>query len=323
MSRFKKYLLQACISCLLIFPIISMADSPIILLKDMDADTTPYNINLWFESSHKKAMDTTDAYGRAYQLSVLLLVSANENKQDYENVRNEMLRALDKMTPEQNSKKAWLLGRVLVAAKTMYDWEILGGSTRATLRNLLNDPTTTKDEYSAWAWGYVADDGKVDYNRYKTDMMRAATDLTSQYEQPEKIEGVLSLSSVLWAWVMDLQAAADANDKETFKEILSRIKSITGEKTLTNAFSKGIPEDDYQAWALSIVYSSAQKINDCDARWDLYNLLADSKQRLLQKSKDTIGEWVLFNHTVELSVGSLVRTRPHVCSYYAGFYNLP
>lgn len=245
----------------------------------------------WIKKFYGAAITTSDAYGRAYHLSVLLLVCVQESKRDYENIRNEMLSALGKMTPEQNSKKAWLLGRVLVAAKAMNDQKTVE-NTQVALRDLLNSPATMKDEYSAWGWGYLANADEAEYKKTKTAMVNAAENETRKYEEaPTKTKDMLS--SVLWAWVMNLQAAANASDEETYKEALSQIKSATTEKTLASALSKGIPEGDYQAWAFSITYHAAQKMEDKAICAELKPALDASIYRAEKDGEKSMAEAIL------------------------------
>lgn len=221
----------------------------------------------WVEAAYQRAEAEKDAYKRAYSLSMLLIISAKSGDiSSYQRINAAMSSALGQMTSEQNSRKAWLLGRRLAAAKAVNSPDV--DAITATLKALLHNSKTTPDIYTAWAWGYLADVSPEEYHAAKTSMTQAAVDVTKKYdvlkekkeEPPEKVAE--ELSSVLWAWVMNLQAAANAGDRENYQRILAEIENITQQKSITNALSNGIPIADYRAWALAIAYFAAVVIED-------------------------------------------------------------
>lgn len=73
-------------------------------------------------------------------------------------------------------------------------------------------------------------------------------------------------SNALWAWIMDLQAAANAQDKENYDDILLHMKNMTDQPDIKSALSHGLlrtaASNDYPAWAISIVQSAAVKMGD-------------------------------------------------------------
>jgi hypothetical protein len=217
----------------------------------------PAAVTRWIETASQKALTEKDPYQRTYLLSMPLLASAYlEEISLYEVIAVSTKQALSKIPVEQNSRKAWLLGRYLAA------------------ENLLTKNSPAVDalahQYAAWGWGYLANANEATYHATHTAMMQAAFDLTKNYQKnktskeinPKKIAD--DLSSLLWVWVLNLQAAANADDGETYQQILAHIQHVTHKKSIAGALSTGIPDTDYQAWALSIVYFSAKKMDDED-----------------------------------------------------------
>ncbi len=230
----------------------------------------------------------------AYKLSIVLLASAQQGDENfYKTTLLKMQTSLNAVT--QNSYKTWLLGRLLLASDSIADRQVVM-ETESELTALLNDKSTAKDNFSAWAWGYLAAINNQDYKTAKKEMLAAANTLTEQYQQEKlitkdqkKLQGMLS--DALWAWTMDAQAATDANDQETFNYILTQIKLVTGQKTIALALSTGLlrvpGSNDYPAWALGIVRLSAATIGDRHLYHELRKPLKKSIQDANTAMKST------------------------------------
>lgn len=239
----------------------------------------------WIRLAFQKARSEIDPYKRAYLLSMPLLVSVQlRETAQHPLITSWMDQALLAMTPDQNSRKAWLSGRYLKAKMAMRSPEV--NTFAGELRALLDHPNTTIDAYSAWGWGYLAMHGES-YTQAKTPMMQSAFYNTQRYltHKADKIKLGESkdlaeeLSSLLWVRVVHLQAAADAGDKETYQIILRNIQLVAYKGSVVEALLAGIPDADYQAWALSMVYSSAKKMGDVALCHAVLPALCASMQR--------------------------------------------
>lgn len=206
----------------------------------------------------------TDSKENAYNLSVVVLASAQyADKEKYTKSLPILLSVLKKM--EDNSFKSWMLGRVVLAAKLTKDNETLA-LCLPDLKKLLS--SVKKDKLSTWAWGYLAALDADEYKSASKHMLDASAFLTVEYLKSKQKttdaksdDDAVVLSDVLWSHVMNAQAAALANDNETFDAILSDMKKVTGKSSVIDALSQ-IPESDWQAWAIGIVKLAASTIRN-------------------------------------------------------------
>jgi hypothetical protein len=212
----------------------------------------------------------------AYQLSMLLLVSSQlGNKEFYQEAffKMEAVMKNETFVSSPNSYKAWLYGRILLSANSMEDVNTVK-STLERLKNLLpdeKDENTGSDRFTTWTWGYLASLNNKEYNNAKVAMKKAAEQLTCVYTEKNNVPTLESIrqearSDALWAWVMSLQAAANAKDKEIYEYSLEQIKGITGQESISEALSKGLlrtaASNDYPAWAKAIVLLAAATYDD-------------------------------------------------------------
>ncbi len=180
----------------------------------------------------------------------------------------EMLESKPEMFPQwmqSNSFKAWMWGRVLLAADSIND---VGRVSMAQnkLSTLLNGKITDKDSsaFFTWAWGYRAALNPSEYqNAGKDKMMEGARQLTTDYKNSGSHD---QLSNALWAWVMNIQAAARAGDRKTYENIKNEMKRTAGTDSVSVALETGLlrtaDSNDYPAWAMAIVRRSAAAMGD-------------------------------------------------------------
>ncbi|MEO8402162.1 MAG: hypothetical protein ABI597_10275 [Gammaproteobacteria bacterium] len=224
------------------------------------------------QSEFQKAKDD------AYLLSMPLVASAVQgDKKLYQRILPTMLKALKSFPQEKKSFKAWMLGRVLLAADLMNDKTAVEKICEE-LKALLKDKDMSKDRLSAWAIAYLAGLNNAEYTNEKENMIDASHALTKEF-----IEGKnTSTTDAMWAWVMSLQAAANANDRETYDLCLQQMLELTHENSIVAAISKGLKKDDYPAWALSIVSLAATNMKEEALFQSLQQPLSDA----IQSSKD-------------------------------------
>lgn len=253
----------------------------------------------------------------AYQASLPLIASAQlKDQRLYYITLTTAIRSLDNLdnnpSPLANNTwmhnsgfKAWMWGRILLAAKQMYDRpHIAEAQTKIeTLLNAetLNDPHLA---FYTWARAYLADLNADEYQKQRTAMMQGANQLTEKYNALHTHD---NLSNAVWAWVMNMQAAADHGDKATVQTINAKLLELTDKKTLaealTSALTRSESNNDYPAWALVIVLKAANTLQDHD--------LVES---LIQPTTDAIhlanktGE--LAEYTIASSARDLIKILP-------------
>jgi len=203
------------------------------------------------------------AHGDAYALSMPMLVSAKMgNKDRYLLLRDMMDISLHSNEYQSHqAMQAWMLGRMILADKIMSDeltpeQKIPQQKTIDDLKKLLSE-ISTDDQFSAWAWGYLA---CVDYEYAKAPMLKAAQSLK---DLPAL------LADQLWAWVMCVQAAAQAHDIPTYKESVRQIKMITGKELSVSEAMKQVltrneqtANNDFPGWAMAEARAAAQMMGD-------------------------------------------------------------
>lgn len=189
-----------------------------------------------------KTLKTDDAYNSSVLLYAASLLNDSEL---YSKASSEMDKHL-KNAPV-NSFMAWMFGRELLAAQNMNKTAAVE-KLRLQLKALLKPGVVENDRCRAWALGYLAALNDTEYQEYKDEMIKAANALTEP-------------ADALWAHVMNLQAAARANDEPTFKLILRQMTRFTGKATVSEALAQ-IPATDWQAWAAAMTLKSAAQIGD-------------------------------------------------------------
>ncbi|MBA3816258.1 MAG: hypothetical protein H0X29_07010 [Parachlamydiaceae bacterium] len=213
----------------------------------------------------------------SYQLTISLLLSSQLGDVElYTEVLKKIYTNLGltfKTTPEefqsivagwegQVSFNIWLLGRVLVSADNMQDKH-----TGSRVASLMHSSLTTiekVDPFSTWAWGYLAAhyaSDKKEYPYYRIQMLESTEALKKQAIEKEK-------DNVQWALRMDILAAGNSGDRETYNKLLQEFKEWTGKETISKAILT-IPKEDFTAWALAIVRIAAAKVKDIDTYQEL------------------------------------------------------
>lgn len=212
------------------------------IIKLFNKPTVPLDVN---------AALTLLKTNTTYDLSIVLIASALlKNNERYSQTLATFQTAL--LTAPDNSFKAWMIGRMLLAATNMQDHATVEKAL-PVLKKLL--PEVTKDEYYAWALGYLAAVSPEEYIENQSAMITAANSLTKP-------------ADALWSHVMNLQAAARAKDETTFEAILQQMKTFTKKESIAAALAE-IPATDWQAWALGITAEAATTIGNKD----IYNQL--------------------------------------------------
>lgn len=227
--------------------------------------------NSYIENSIDELMQSAT---NPYAVSIPLIASAQlKDETRYQSAREKMLYALSNLDihPNQfpewmrnNSFKAWMLGRLLLAANHIDDKAIVL-QTKKKLALLLKSDITTKDNiaFLAWAWGYLAALDETEYKIATNTMMISADVLSAKYKLSQSHD---DLSNALWAWVMNIAASANVKDEKTYNTIKEAIKSLTGANTITESIEKGLlrtaTSNDYPAWALAKIYAAAAMIGD-------------------------------------------------------------
>jgi len=210
----------------------------------------------------------------SYSASLPLMASASTgDKTRYTITLANMLNALDSLdnTSEDTSKwmqnnsfKAWMWGRIVLAADSMGDSPTVIKAQKK-LEEFLAKNFADNDSFAffTWAWGYHAAINQKEYQISKKIMLEGAMTLTKKYNASGNHA---MLSDALWAWVMNLQAAAYVADQKSYDWIKEQIKSIAGKNSVTLSLEKGLlrtaQSNDYPAWAMAKVRYAAIVIND-------------------------------------------------------------
>ncbi len=247
-----------------------------------------------------------------YAASLPLIANAElGNKKSYLVIRDHMqqaLTALDQKPTDfpqwmrNNSFKAWMFGRVVLSADAMKDVRTLVLAKRKLVA-LLNQKMTPDDSlaFFAWAEGYTAALSDRAYTTYVKKMMRDAAELSDQYKAKPTHDG---LSNTLWAWVMNLSAAANAGNQHDYNWIKDQILSLTGKKSVTEALETGLlrtaDSNDYPAWAMAKVRLSAAVMHDRDLYQEIETSLTSSIENA--KSAGAKAEYALAVVDNELAV---------------------
>lgn len=144
---------------------------------------------------------------------------------------------------------AWVIGRVVMAANTINDIETAKYYSEL-LDTFLKDKSIDNDAFKTWAGGYLlgyyANTNNEKYIATKIKVEESTNVLIQTNNNP----------FILWALVMNLQAAAFAKDEEFYNGIVDQMKSQTGKDSLADAIQT-MPTQNYPAWATAITMYSA------------------------------------------------------------------
>ena len=265
-----------------------------------------------------------DSKNDAYGLSVIVLASAQYvDNAHYNKAITIFLDALCNLP--DNSFKAWMLGRAILAASLMHD-QITYAKCLPQLKQLLLSVET--DNQSSWAWGYLAAINADEYQSAKSSMLNAVSVLSEKYLQlkqkkisaNEAHQDVLSndspilqqaLSDLLWSYVMCVQAAARSNDHETYNHLLAAMISVTEQSTVRDAMVC-VLESDWRAWAVGMVRLSAAVINDTDNYHQLNQLHKEALQSARQSGSNANA---LLSYLCELEAEKIVLDMKSAVNY--------
>lgn len=271
------------------------------------------DVNFSEKSDIEKSLEELTASAKdPYAASIALIASAEiGDEKQYQVILSKMITLLENLNKttesniawmQNNSFKAWMWGRVLLAADSMDDTNTVIEAQKK-LHGLLEKDFSSNDNlaFFAWAWGYRAGLNEQEYTISKAKMLDTAMRLTAKSKGSGNHE---MLSDALWAWVMNLQAAAYAGDKKSYDWIKRQITSLTDEKSVTQALEKGLlrttESNDYPAWAMAKARYAAIVIDDKDLYQEIKDPLKDSIKEALKANAKA--EYILSNLENELAI---------------------
>lgn len=189
------------------------------------------------------ALDT-----RLYQLSMPLLATSAVDKSLYNTIDTQMALDIDKI--DILPKRAWLLGRMLLAANSAGN-KARADVYRQKLKALLNnDLRWSNHMMTGWAWGYY----------YANTAFGPNEDIQSKIDMPyqqvlknyQANPSAENLSNLLWTITMNLSAASEGYGH------ISLYTYYMGEylyRTPYDSFDEltsAMPVSNYRAWLLSL-----------------------------------------------------------------------
>lgn len=240
--------------------------------------------NILFPAHFKTTNDIAEmlnrSKGEAYPTSIPLIIAGVMGSGHYDAIRDFMHTSVRQMTSlDGRPMKAWMLGRMIQADMAMENDVTETVAELKTLLKTLAKEREFADSFETWAWGYLA---YADYEYAKEPMMHNAQALRA------------SDSDKLWAWVMAVQAAANAKDKDIYDCCLAEIKNITKKSTVAEALTVGLTRNeasknnDFPAWALAIVYSAAQMMGDTDENPGLMDKIEPTLKQSINEAKQIV-----------------------------------
>src|SRR6185312_9955283 len=127
------------------------------------------------------AAEAQDPYAESLPMMIYAELGDQPHYQNTKNRMIELLNGLDINTDpalqwmQNNSFKAWMWGRILLAAQNIHDNSQVQAA-RSKLTGLLKQQPTAADNaaFTAWGWGYLAALNQETYQFSKKKMMDAA-----------------------------------------------------------------------------------------------------------------------------------------------------
>lgn len=198
----------------------------------------------------------------------LIVAGAWGNRAHYDLVKKEMLgllkiedkayenAELKQISERINSRDAWMLGRMIAAALYMSDKTTADNFAKIMAvhlerEDIKNNPTA----FSVWANGYLLEYyAKTSSRKYKkfvdaaltnANTVIAAAKQTINYQNFKNDE---ILSTIIWIDVVNLYAAAVAQDKVNYDAIKTAMQTDTKSDSVVNALEK-VPKMDFHMWA--------------------------------------------------------------------------
>lgn len=223
----------------------------------------------------------------ARALSVpLMMTSLLGKEKSYAIILKKMEAALELMPT--NTTKAWLIGRVLLAAKHQGDETTLE-KYLPEMKALLKS-AAPQDPHAAWAWGYLAGLSKEEYAAAQKNLFATTLSLIEEYNTKKS---TAAFTNALWAITMGLYATAQMNHEEDYRNLLGMCRLIDPESPAMALFF-AIPASDGRAWAMGLAMEAAVKMKDSLS----YDYLVKPSHIAIQVAK-TCG------HTVDACMGEI------------------
>ncbi|GJM06609.1 MAG: hypothetical protein DHS20C10_03430 [marine bacterium B5-7] len=176
-----------------------------------------------------------------------------------------------------NAEKAWMLGRLLIAAKMMDADDSVLEKYRDEMRKILEPLNEQKDNAAmrAWAWAYLV--ASYDASTEASYIQAISAMATAG----EYLSADASLTEKMWTTVMGAFASALANDDACYKAYAkTTLNEVRGERSLEQVFA-ALPADDYPAWLIASLQFAALKVND----YELYNDLDEPLTAAMKNAK--------------------------------------
>lgn len=233
--------------------------------------------------------ELANAANNPYAASLPLIASATlGDRNRYERTLTLMMDQINdlEVSPDKfdtwmrsSSFKAWMWGRVLLAAKSMNDDKTMKTANEKLVQYLAGTMNQNDNPaFFTWTWGYRAALNQAEYQNSVGKMMQGAAQLSTKYKADPSNHD--ALSDALWAWVMNLSAAANAHDQERYETIKQQIIILTIKNSISDALEFGLlrteQSNDYPAWALAKVRLAAAIMKDREVFQDIDHALVAS-----------------------------------------------
>jgi hypothetical protein len=205
----------------------------------------------------------------AYDYSLPLTAYALQgNSQAYHKLLPAMLATLNTIPDEQISFRAWLRGRVVLAA------DLVDDKTNFTDQLFLLQIELAKlkinDKFSSWAWGYLAIVSKDSAEVFRSALevceerikhyegmrhAKRADDIELSLSKADQNALTQELGRILWSLVLLLPAAAKAADQTFYETVLKKMRAVAREADIIKIVNSYLlkENDDYPLWFLSFL----------------------------------------------------------------------
>ncbi len=217
----------------------------------------------------------------AYQMSMPLLA----NPKHYTNPKiAEQFKTLLAEGKEGLEFGLWMKGRqLLIAMHASQEKEAarIAADLRPALTSTRYAPTqanySENTAFAGWALGYLlsyyALHNKSAYEANKAALQAAVQYQHGHYEPPllnslpssGEREIKASLSNVMWTYAMAIQAAALAKDSQSYTNYMQGLATLSGPNGTVAISIRNLGNAEFPAWLASIVYNSAQRMQDPQA----------------------------------------------------------
>lgn len=239
---------------------------------------TEKSIETWVDK-----LEVVDSYtATAPILANAMLGSLNQNKPEYIKrytvTRDKMLNALSSLdaNPESHPEwmrnsgfKAWMWGVITLAADIIKDDATINLAKQKQAFFLAQQTEKENLSFFTWAWGFRAGLNQMEYKTSYDNIKKGAEQLTSIYQN---LKTKSTESDALWAWIMNLFAAARTDNRNDYNYFKNKIMNVANTKSITEALITGLllrsteldhfQSNDFPALALAMVGYAAAIIED-------------------------------------------------------------